>query len=164
MYFFFVESHENLLCAVLQFRLHYAFRNNLSHLPERTCQVITANEDLSRTDAREAARDRTIHWIYDHYDPRITYVCNNPITGLYVTTGTARHFISCLLYHFYDDRDILLRIIRRGILREIICQVTSEPGRTSSLSSLCSFNSAFFITRISLSLLASFYLVVKLFN
>lgn len=119
---------------------------------------------------RARQRDRTIHWIYGHYDPRITYVCNNPITGLYVIrlAHGARHFISCLLCHFYDDRDILLRIIRRGILREIICQVTSKPKDIPHPLLLSPWwllipHSLLYTSSI-VAVYRHFYLVVKLLN
>lgn len=52
------------------------------------------------------------HWIYDRYDPRITYVCNNPHYRIIRYDWHNAHFISCLSCHFYDDRDILLRVSR----------------------------------------------------
>lgn len=71
-------------------------------------------------------------------------MCNNPITGSCVTTDAAR-FISCLLCHFYDDRDILLRIVR--VLRRIAFTLDNERKSEGHLSS--AYIPVFLTTRLA---------------
>lgn len=76
-----------------------------------------------------AKRDRTIHWIYGRYDPRISYVCNNPITGLYVTTGASRRalLVVSLVPFLRRSRYFITHCVsaRRCVSRGIVCQITS---------------------------------------